>query len=76
MKMIKTILVVGYGSMGRRRIRLASELLPGAKFICVDSDLDRQDQAINDGHQAVASLDDGINMDPDLAFICTCSVSF
>ena len=71
MKMIKTILVVGYGSMGRRRIRLASELLPGAKFICVDSDLDRQDQAINDGHQAVASLDDGINMDPDLAFICT-----
>ena len=54
MKMIKTILVVGYGSMGRRRIRLASELLPGAKFICVDSDLDRQDQAINDGHQAVA----------------------
>jgi len=57
---IKTILVVGYGSMGRRRIRLAGELIPNAKFICVDSNLERQAQAREDGRISVSSLEKGI----------------
>ena len=60
----KTFLVVGYGSMGRRRIRLTSELLPNAKFICIDSNSERQQQALNDGHQAFASMKEGIKEKP------------
>ena len=31
------VLVVGYGSMGRRRIRLYKQLDSNAQIICVDS---------------------------------------
>ncbi len=68
---INTILVVGYGSMGRRRIRLAGELIPGVRFICVDSNKQRQIQAREDGHIAVSSLEKGIELSPDVAFVCT-----
>ena len=57
--------------MGRRRIRLASELFPNAKFICVDSNLTRQEQARKDGHIAVSSIEKGIEFGPDIAFVCT-----
>lgn len=71
MKKIENILIVGYGSMGRRRIRLASELIPDAKFTCLDSNAGRQAQAIKDGHQAASSLEEGIRISPDAAFVCT-----
>ncbi len=71
MIIVKKVLVVGYGSMGRRRIRLISQLLPDIKIICVDNNIDRKQQAIEDGHKAVSSLDEGINELPDVAFICT-----
>ncbi len=70
-KQINKILVVGYGSMGRRRIRLTAELLPGASFICVDSNLDRQNQARSDGHLVFASIDEGIKENPQASFVCT-----
>ncbi len=71
MKEIDKILIVGYGSMGRRRIRLAGELLPNATFICVDSNKQRQIQAKDDGHISVSSIDKGLEFSPDVAFVCT-----
>lgn len=71
MKEINKILVVGYGSMGRRRIRLTRELLPSVKFICVDSNDQRLIQAREDGHISVSSIENGIEFSPDLAFVCT-----
>lgn len=71
MKEINIILVVGYGSMGRRRIRLMRELLPSVKFICVDSNEQRLIQAREDGHISVSSIEKGIDFSPDMAFICT-----
>lgn len=71
MKKIENILVVGYGSMGRRRIRLVSELIPEAKFTCLDSNAGRQAQAVKDGYQTVFSLEEGIRISPDAAFVCT-----
>lgn len=68
---IKIILVIGYGSMGRRRIRLAGELLSDVKYICVDNNEKRQIQARDDGHIAVSSLDKGLEFSPDAAFVCT-----
>lgn len=67
----KFFLVVGYGSMGRRRIRLASEIVSDAKFICIDSNPERQQQAVNDGHLAFATLREGIKEKPKAAFVCT-----
>ena len=71
MKEINRILVVGYGSMGRRRIRLAWELIPSAQFICVDSNDARQNQARDDGHISVTSIEKGLEFSPDVAFVCT-----
>ncbi len=71
MKEIEKILLLGYGSMGRRRIRLVGSLVPSARFICVDSNPERQRQAKRDGHVTAGSLDEGIGMSPDAAFVCT-----
>lgn len=68
---IKKVLVVGYGSMGRRRIRLTLELYPNAKFICVDSNIERRVQVEKDGHIAATSLEKGLEFSPDIAFVCT-----
>lgn len=65
------ILVIGYGSMGRRRIRLIKQLIPGCDFICVDTNLSRYEQIINDGHVGFTDLTDALNGNPDLAFVCT-----
>ncbi|MBE5959658.1 MAG: hypothetical protein E7254_12455 [Lachnospiraceae bacterium] len=71
MKKLSRLLVVGYGSMGRRRIRLASELIPNAEYICVDNNPERQKQAKEAGYIAITSLEEGIAMKPDAAFVCT-----
>lgn len=68
---INKILVIGYGSMGRRRIRLILRLLPKVEFICVDSNLIRQRQAAEKGYKAYAVLEEGIAAEPDVAFVCT-----
>lgn len=68
---INKILLVGYGSMGRRRIRLTSELLPEASFVIVDSNPERQKQALEAGYTAFESLGKGIAEKPDIAYVCT-----
>lgn len=65
------ILVIGYGSMGRRRIRLVSQMVPECSFICVDTNPSRLNQIKEDGHIAFDRLDDAIAMHPEIAFVCT-----
>ena len=62
------VLVIGYGSMGRRRIRLYKQIEPTAHFICVDSNNERLKQVEHDGHTPFANLDDAIQEKPDLAY--------
>ena len=64
-------LVVGYGSMGRRRIRLLSELMPDVEVICVDSNTDRQKQAKDAGFVVYGNLEETVNENLDVAFVCT-----
>lgn len=69
------VLVVGYGSMGRRRIRLYKQFDKDAQFICVDSNTERIEQIKVDGYSAFADLKDAVNAKPDLAFVCTSPLS-
>lgn len=43
------VLIIGYGSMGKRRARLLKKLEPGVTVICVDPNPERQEQAIGHG---------------------------
>lgn len=65
------VLVVGYGSMGRRRIRLFKQLDKNAHFICVDSNPKRVTQIKEDGHEAYSVLTEAIKEKPDVAFVST-----
>ncbi len=65
------VLVVGYGSMGRRRIRLLGELLDCVEIQCVDSNSDRRQQAAQAGIAVYESLDAALKEKFDLAFVCT-----
>lgn len=64
-------LIIGYGSMGRRRIRLLQKLVDQVEIICVDSNPDRQKQADEMGFIVSGDLDTAIKEKPDLAFVCT-----
>lgn len=64
-------LIVGYGSMGRRRIRLLTQIDDDMEFICVDSNPERIIQAEQAGVKGYSTLDEGINECPDFAFVCT-----
>ncbi len=65
------ILVVGYGSMGRRRIRLLKQIVPNCEFICVDNNPDRLEQIRIDGFKGCEALSEAIDLHPDLAYVCT-----
>ena len=65
------VLIVGYGSMGRRRIRLVSEVLNNAVFICVDRNPERLMHIKAIGLLGYSNLDEAINEKPEIAFVCT-----
>lgn len=69
------VLVVGYGSMGRRRIRLYKQLDKDAQFICVDSNPERIKLIRDDDHTAFADLNEAVKEKPDLAFVSTSPLS-
>jgi predicted dehydrogenase len=69
------VLVVGYGSMGRRRIRLYKQIDADAKIICVDANPARVKQIREDGYTAYSNLDDAVLERPDLAFVSTSPLS-
>ncbi|MCR5289224.1 MAG: Gfo/Idh/MocA family oxidoreductase [Treponema sp.] len=64
-------LIVGYGSMGRRRIRLLQNIVKDVEIICVDSNPERQMQAKEANIEAFSDLNVAINEKPDIAFVCT-----
>ena len=69
------IMVVGYGSMGRRRIRLIRRLIQDCEFICVDSNLERRNSAQKDNVKAFETLEDALKEKPQVAFVCTSPAS-
>lgn len=64
-------LIVGYGSMGRRRIRLLQKLVTDVEILCVDSNPERIKQAEEAGLKTFTKLEDAVNEKPDVAFVCT-----
>lgn len=69
------IVVIGLGSMGKRRVRLIREICPDAIITGVDGRKERRIEASDlYGIGAVASLDD-ITVEMDCAFICTSPLS-
>lgn len=69
------VLVVGYGSMGRRRIRLYKQIDSAAKIICADANPVRVKQIQEDGYTAYSNLDEAVLERPDLAFVSTSPLS-
>ena len=69
------VLVVGYGSMGRRRIRLYKQIDADAKIICVDANPVRVKHIQEDGYTAYSNLEDAVLEKPDLAFVSTSPLS-
>ena len=69
------VLVVGYGSMGHRRIRLYKQLDKDAEFACVDAKPERIKQIQEDGHIAYSDLNDALKENPNLAFVSTSPLS-
>jgi len=65
------VLVIGYGSMGRRRIRLLKKLCNEIKILCVDSSNERRRQAESEGYISFHSIEEALAEQYDCAFICT-----
>ncbi|MCR4861362.1 MAG: Gfo/Idh/MocA family oxidoreductase [Ruminococcus sp.] len=64
-------LIVGYGSMGRRRIRLLQKLVNDVEIIAVDSNPERVKQAEEAGVKPFTDLQKALEEKPDIAFVCT-----
>lgn len=65
------ILVVGYGSMGKRRVRLLKQYSEEYSFVCVDKNIERIKKIKEDGLKAYDDLSAAILEKPDVAFVCT-----
>lgn len=71
-----TVLIVGLGSMGKRRARLIKGIDSTCKIIGVDSTLARREQAQELGIDAYDSIDAALAVTkPDAAFVCTAPLS-
>lgn len=70
-----TALIVGLGSMGKRRIRLLKGIRPEIKIIGVDTNPDRRAQVEEMGHKTFESIDRAAAEKPDIAFVCTSPLS-
>ena len=60
-------LVIGYGSMGRRRIRILSGIMSDVDFVCVDSNPSRIEQIQRAGLRPYERLEDALEERPDIA---------
>jgi len=66
------VLIVGYGSMGRRRIRLIKSIQPDVQISCVDNNPSRQEQIKEAGYICYTNLQQAIDENkPDISFVCT-----
>lgn len=64
-------LCIGYGSMGKRRIRLLKKIDRSWEILCVDSNDIRRKEVVKDGFKAFESLNTALTECPDIAFVCT-----
>ncbi len=69
------IVVIGLGSMGRRRIRLIKELYPEYEIVGIDGREDRRNEAEELFHISCVDSTTGIEDKVDCAFICTSPLS-
>ena len=70
---MNSVVVIGLGSMGRRRIRLARTLENAPEIVGVDTSADRREQAEREyGIVTAASLDGAVSLcHPSAALVCT-----
>lgn len=68
-------LIVGLGSMGKRRIRLLKGIDPSIEIIGVDTWDERRAQVEEMGHKTFTSIADAAAENPDVAFVCTAPLS-
>lgn len=68
-------LIVGLGSMGKRRIRLLKGIDPSIEIIGVDTWEERRAQVEEMGHKTFTSIADAANEKPGVAFVCTAPLS-
>ena len=68
-------LIVGLGSMGKRRIRLLKGIDPSIEIIGVDTWDERRAQVEEMGHKTFASIAEAAAEKPDVAFVCTATLS-
>ena len=66
--MIKRVLIVGYGSIGKRHARLARDLFPNAKIIILRHRVSKKIKYPNVNH-CVSNLIDAIKFKPQIAVI-------
>lgn len=69
------VLVIGLGSMGKRRIRLLKELYPSADIFGTDGRGERREDAQNLFGITCFDSTDSVNESIDCAFICTSPLS-
>ena len=68
-------LIVGLGSMGKRRIRLLKGIDPSIEIIGVDTWDERRAQVEEMGHKTFTSIANAAAEKPDVAFVCTAPLS-
>ncbi|MBQ5781884.1 MAG: Gfo/Idh/MocA family oxidoreductase [Oscillospiraceae bacterium] len=68
-------LIVGLGSMGKRRIRLLKGIDPTIEIIGVDTWDERRKQVEDMGHKTFGSIAEAAAEKPDVAFVCTAPLS-
>ncbi len=68
-------LIVGLGSMGKRRIRLLKGINPNAEVIGVDTNPERRSQVEEMGFKTFSSIIEAAKEKPDVAFVCTAPLS-
>lgn len=70
------VVVVGLGSMGKRRIRLIKQIDESIEIFGVDARMDRRNEAEEKfGIASFENLGEALNMQCDCAFICTSPLS-
>ena len=69
------VLIVGLGSMGKRRIRLLKGIDPSAQIIGVDTNPERRRQVEEMGYNVYGSITRAAAEKPDVAFVCTAPLS-
>lgn len=69
------IVVIGLGSMGKRRIRLINEIYPDFKIIGIDGREDRRNEAVEEFSISCFASVENIENKIDCAFICTSPLS-